>query len=53
MHINVIVLNAGCDTVTAFMQSNKPMKSDEIEMQFNFSVVGIAGLLQPSFAILI
>jgi hypothetical protein len=50
MHVNAIVLNASCDTVTAFMQSNKPINSDEVEMQFHFYVVGIAGLFQPSFA---
>jgi len=36
MHTNVIVLNVHRHTVIAFMQSNKPMNSDRVEMQFHF-----------------
>jgi len=32
MHMNVIVLNARSDTAIAFIQSNKPMNSDGVEM---------------------
>jgi hypothetical protein len=47
MHINVTVLNARRDTVIAYTQSNKPMNSDGVEMQFNFLLLELRDCCNP------
>jgi hypothetical protein len=47
MHIHVTALNARHDTVIAFMQSNKPMNSDGVEMQFHFLLLELRDCCSP------
>jgi len=47
MHTNVIVLNARRHTVIAFMQSNKPMNSDGVEMQFHCLLLELRDCCSP------